>query len=128
MYNFADGVGESIRLTRDEALGLLHERHDLDEVFDGICDEYTDEDFINEKARALGLADEYDNFSYSGECEALGHYLEAWGYVIDHIFSGDITEDNLDSWMGYFDSEFSDYDMDIEEWMEENEVDEDYED
>lgn len=117
-YDYADDVKAKIKLTSEQALGLLRGRHDLDTVFDGICDKCYDEDLVNAKARSEGIADEYDSFSYGGESEELNGWLDAWSYILHSILSGDITEDELDSWLEYFDDS-DNYEMEISDWYEE---------
>lgn len=119
-YYFTEDAEESIELSAKEALGLLYGQHDKDAAFDGICEESYDEDLINDKADELGFADDYDSFSYGGESEELEAYLNAWDYILDSIMSGDITEENLDSWLEYFDDS-DNYEYEIVEWYEERE-------
>lgn len=117
-YCFADDVKAEIKLTSEQALGLLRGRHDFDTLFDGICDKCYDEDLVNAKARSKGIADEYDSFTYGGESEGLEGWLEAWSYILDSILSGDITENEVDSWLEYFDDS-DNYEMEISDWYEE---------
>ena len=102
-YYFDEDGEEEIPLTAMEAIGLLYGQYDLEEVFEGICDKALDEDYINDKAEEMELADGYDSsFSYGGECEGLDGFHDAWVFFIENILSGDITEDALDSWIEYF--------------------------
>lgn len=116
-YYFTEDAEECIELSAKEALGILYGQHDIDEVFEGICDESYDEELINDKADKLGFADDYDNFCYGGECEQLESYLNAWDYIIDSIMSDEIVEEDLDSWLEYFDDS-DNYEYDIVEWYE----------
>ena len=116
-YSFTEDAEECIELSAQEALGILYGKHKIDKVFNGICDESYDEYFINAKARKLGIAEDYDNFIYGAECEPLETYLNAWGYILDAIMSGDITEEDIDSWLKYFDDE-NNYDKQITVWRE----------
>lgn len=122
-YYFTEDAEEKIELTSKEALGLLYGQHDVDSVFNGIYNESYDEDLINDKADELGFASDYDSFSYGGECEELEAYLNAWEYILDCIHDGEITEDNLDEWLEYFDDS-DNYEMEISEWHDELESNE----
>lgn len=119
-YYFTEDAEESIELSAKEALGLLYGQHDLKEAFDGICEESYYEDIINDKADKLGFANDYDSFSYGGESEELEAYLNAWDYILDSIMSNEITEEDLGSWLEYFD-DTDNYENDIVEWHENKE-------
>ena len=119
-YYFTEDAEESVELTAEEALGLLRGKYDMPEVFDGICNIKYDEYLVNRKADELGFADDYDYFSYGGECEQLEAYLNAWDYIIDSILDDEIPEDLLDSWLEYFD-DTDNYEYEIVEWYEERE-------
>lgn len=121
-YYFDEDAEEKIPLTANEAIGLLYGQYDLDEVFEDICDEALDEDFINDKAEDMDFASEYDQFIYDGECEELDGFLDAWVCIIRKILSGDITEETLDSWMKYFDDS-DNYESDICDWYEDRKED-----
>lgn len=115
-YYFDENAEEEVPLTAMEAIGLLYGQYDLDEVFEGICDQALDEDFINDKAEEMGLANGYDDsFSYGGECGGLDGFLDAWVFILENILSGDITEQTLDSWTEYFDDP-ENYETDISDW------------
>lgn len=117
-YYFTEGAEEAIELTAKEALGILHGHHGMDEIFEGICEESYDEDFINDKADELGFASDYDTFSYGSDCEQLDAYLSAWEYIIDSILFGGISEEDIDSWLEYFDDS-NNYEMAIADWYKE---------
>ena len=115
-YYFDENAEEKVPLTAKEAIGLLYGQYDLDEVFEGICDQALDEDFINDKAEEMGLANGYDDsFSYGGECGGLDGFLDAWVFILENILSGDITKQTLDSWTEYFDDP-ENYETDINDW------------
>ena len=115
-YYFDENAEEEVPLTAKEAIGLLYGQYDLDDVFEGICDQALDEDFINDKAEEMGLANGYDDrFSYGGECEGLDGFIDAWVFILENILSGDITEQTLDSWTEYFDDP-ENYETDINDW------------
>lgn len=119
-YYFDEDAEEKIPLTAKEAIGLFYGRYDLEEVFEGICDEALDEDFVNDKAEKMDFASEYDQFIYGGECEELDGFLDAWVCIMEKILSGDITEETLDSWTEYFDDP-DNYESDISDWHEDRE-------
>lgn len=115
-YTFAEEVELEIELTKQEALGLLYGENPIDTVFEGICDTPLDDDLVNAKADAMNIADDYDNFSYGGNCETLEAYLDAWDYIISHILIGEITEEKVESWLEYF-KDSSNYEIEIDDWM-----------
>lgn len=129
-YYFTENAEKCIELSAKEALGILYGQHEIDKVFEGICDESYDEDLINDKAKKLGFAKDYDRFSYGGECEQLEAYINAWDYILDSIMSEEITEKNLDLWLMYFD-DTDNYEFEIDKWHGEEEEyeeeDEEYE-
>lgn len=132
-YYFAENESVVIELTSDEALGLLRGEHDIAEVFDGICDNQFDESLINDKAVKIGVADGYDNHTYSSdydeeeENELLDSCVDAWVTVIQKILDGEITEDDVDDWLWYFD-DTDNFEEDIESWHDEMEEFEDEDD
>ncbi len=119
-----EGVNESIHLSSPEVLGLLHSEYGHDKLFEDIDYEDADEDLINGKAAQRGFAEDYNPFSCDGMCEALEVYLDSWDTIIDKIKGGEVTEDNLDNWLEYFDDSHN-FEEDIESWMDEQEFDED---
>ena len=118
-YYFAENAEEGIHLTREEALGLLKSEHDrIDAIQGGGC-KVLDEDFINEKAEKMGFADEYDRLNYGGRCDSIEQFVSAWDVLLDLILEGEVTEENLDKWLAYFDDS-DNYETDIKEWFEES--------
>lgn len=121
-YEFTDDAEEEICLTTQEALNLLcASTLDKKILFEGLCDEQLDEEdaesIINEKAKKLGFAEDYDNFCYGAEeYVEYDNCIDSWKYVISHILSGDITEKSFNSWMEYFSD--SNYDYSIVDWYE----------
>lgn len=116
-YNFADDASEGLDLTASEALGLLYGKHDIPKVFSKFNVKPLDEDFVNKKAEIKGFANDYDNFDYGGECEELENYLESWGFLLEQIYDEKIEEDELDSWMEYFEDSDNFYTT-IEDWYD----------
>ena len=57
----------------------------------------------------------YAEWSYLEELEA---YLDAWNYILNAIMSDEITEENMTSWLEYFD-DAENYEYRIAEWYEE---------
>lgn len=119
-YYFDENAAEKIPLTAQEAIGLLYGKYNLEEVFEGICKDVLDDDFINGKAEIMDFAGGYDYFTYSGECEGIEKCVDAWVYVIESILLGEITEETLDSWTEYFDDP-DNFEYDIEGWHEDRE-------
>jgi len=119
-YDYTDDAEETIHLTADEARSLLNGGPINSLVLKGICDRSLDEEFIDEKARQAGLAAGYETFDYWGSCERLDSYLESWRTIIAKIECGEITEENLDKWLEYFDDS-DNYEWEIESWYEDNE-------
>lgn len=117
-YLFAEDAEESIELSAKEALGLLYGEHNIKEVFRGICRKSYGEDLINSKAEKKGFADDYDTFCYNWSYEELEAYLDAWNYILNAIMSDEITEENMTSWLEYFD-DAENYEYRIAEWYEE---------
>ena len=117
-YVYEEDAEESIELTEQEALGLLHGKHELEEVFGDICEKSYDAKLINSKANELGFAENYDDFFYSSDNEKLDGYLNAWDYILEAIMSEEIDEDDLDAWLDYFDDS-ENFVSDIEEWFNE---------
>lgn len=119
-YYFAEGEEQKITLTTQEVLGLLlNENPDCQPLMQ-LCNQSIDENDINDKAEQLDFASGYDYFSYGGECEQLDNYLDAWNTIISRILNGDITEQNLDVWLAYF-NEDENLESDIEDWV--NDID-----
>ena len=83
-------------LTGDEVRALLRYSCDKPEVFEGICDEELTEEFLEDKAEEDGIAEGYDYYSYSAECDVSG-YIYEWKRLIQAILSGDVTEENIDA-------------------------------
>ena len=118
-YYLGEHEEAQLSLTANEVLGLLYGSYDMKEVFEGICDQRLDEDYINDKVEEEGIFNEedddyYDGYSYSGESQQLDNYLDSWVYLLNNILSGNITEEQLDSWLRYFDEK--DYSWKIEFW------------
>lgn len=123
-YYFAENEPIKIILSSEEALGLLRCEHDIANVFKDICEMKYDEEFINCKAKSIGIADEYDNYTYSNEDEdedegkkIIKSCIDSWVTVIQKILDGEITEDNLEHWLWYFENQ-ENFEEDIEDWLE----------
>ncbi|MGM9832339.1 MAG: hypothetical protein ACI31A_01455 [Candidatus Limisoma sp.] len=123
-YYFTEDAEEGIDLSAKEALGLLYGKHNKKEVFDGICKKSYDKNLINSKAEELGFANNYDNLIYGVNNECLEAYLNAMEYILDAIMSGEITDENLGTWLEYFDDS-NNYEYNIIDWYKDRE---DYED
>lgn len=119
LQNITEDAEETIALTSNEAIGLLWGYHEMDTLFEGLCEKPLEEDLVNEKAEEKGFVSDYDNFGYGGESEELDKYLDAWGIILTKIFEEEITEDNLEEWLNYFDDS-DNWEYDIEEWFEDN--------
>lgn len=122
-YCFAEDTPEKLKLTGDEVRALLRCEHDIPEAFDGICSETLGEDFINKKAEEADFADDYDNYSYSYNCDELDNYIDAWQTIITKILSGDIDENNLGRWLKYFDDK-ENFESSIDIWESDLEYEE----
>ena len=96
----------------------MYGEHNIKEVFRGICRKSYGEDLINSKAEKKGFADDYDTFCYNWSYEELEAYLDAWNYILNAIMSDEITEENMTSWLEYFD-DAENYEYRIAEWYEE---------
>lgn len=116
-YYFTEDAEEKLTLTSQQALGLLYGENPDIEIFKDFGIQTLDSDFINELADSAGFASDYDYLSYDGNCEALEACLNAWKYIIEHIFTEDITEESLDVWMQYFEDD-DNFEYDITEWYE----------
>lgn len=116
-FYFTEDAVEKLTLTSQQALGLLYGENPDIEIFKDFGIQALDSDFINELADSAGFASDYDYLSYDGNCEALESCLNAWKYIIEHIFTEDITEESLDVWMQYFEDD-DNYEYDIAEWYE----------
>lgn len=121
-FHFDEDAEEKITLTAKEAIGLLYGQYNLEDIFEGFCEDALDEDFINDKAEKMDFASEYDQFIYGGESDEFEGFLDAWAYIIDKILSGDITEDTLNSWLEYFDDP-DNFDSSISDWYEDRDDD-----
>ena len=114
-YYFAEDYPAKINLDTKEAIGLLWGYHKIDNLFKGLCDEPLGESDINEWAGYDNIASNCDYFGYGGSCERLEQYIASMCTVLEKIFDGSITEENLDDWMEYFEDSWN-FDYDIEEW------------
>lgn len=119
-YEVAIDLEKKINLSRKEVLGLLKGECNASKVFDGICDEAFDEELIEAKAEDLGFASKYNRYCYGGESQTLEHCVNAWLNIIESIFDGDVSEDNVDYWLKYFDDPDNFY-GDLYEWHENKE-------
>ena len=118
---------EELLLSKEEIYFLLDEQLDSKDVFAGKNLKRVDvesrlEELAYDASWPDGTPDEDDenyedpdNFSYWGTCYHIEPYLNAYVFIIEKILSGDITEDNLDFWLSYFEDS-SNYDIDIEDW------------
>lgn len=119
-YMFEEDTELEVRLTADEALGLLYGYSENLEAFRGICRRKLDENFVMDKLDDSGEADQHDHFDYSGSCDEFDIYAKAWDTLICKILDGKITEDELPGWVDYFsDLENLRDENDIESWYEE---------
>lgn len=114
-YCFGDDVQETINISGNEARALLKHEHDIPAVFDEICSEELDEDFINEKAEEAGIAERYDYLTYSYNCDELDNFIDSWNILITKIMSGEIVEDELDTWLEYF-NDSDNFEDTIDDW------------
>ncbi len=122
-FYLSEDVKEHISLTAPQALGLLYNVRPSQKVFQGFEVESVNEYTIENLAEQMGFAEDYDYYSYGGECVAMDNYIDAWTDLIEGILAGDITEDNLDSWMEYFDNAGY-YDSTFDDWSLEEDEDE----
>lgn len=116
-YCFTENACECLDLTVSEALGLLYGKYDIPQLFSLFNTEQLSKDFINTKAEKKGFAKNYDSFNYGGTCYALENYLEAWRFILEQIYEEEIDEDELESWLEYFDDS-DNFDTDIQEWYQ----------
>lgn len=84
----------------------------------GLCTKTYGEKFIREKNAKLDFSYCYDYYSYGNNADYVNRFLDSWGYVINHILSGDITEGSLPLYLHYFEEEEyrDEYAENIEEW------------
>ena len=124
-----------------ELLYLLSKRVDSKELFKGFVLKKIDvdevlEEFAKEHAFPDGCGfyscddEDYDpenedyedrecvdNYSVSCDCWRLESHLKAWEYLLNKVLSGEITEEELEGWMEFFDDAiYEDEEADIEEW------------
>lgn len=120
-YYIEEDVKHGIELTADQARGILFSE-DRALFFEGLSyNDSIDECTIEDKATELGFAENYDYFSYSGHCDDIESYLEAWSTLLNMILDGDIAEDSLSGWLEYFDNSdnYGERGCAIEDWHEE---------
>lgn len=116
---------ETLYLSPSELYYLIDSRVGHHELFKGLKSkkidvEQTMYDMAREGAWPDGETEESDYFSYSGKCEAIHYYVDAYAYILRSIMSGEITEGSLDSWLEYFDDS-ENFEYDIKEWHETDE-------
>ena len=118
------GTG-SFYLEKSEILYLLKKKCNHEEVFDGCELKTIDlECALLEKAVILANPDsdyseddEDDSWSYGyrGE-EVIENFLNAYSSIISGIYSGQIDENNLDSYLVYFDNK-DNFEYEIEDFV-----------
>lgn len=116
-YYFTEDAQEKLGLTSEQAIGLLYGENPDVNIFKEFGIQPLDSDFIDELADSAGFASDYDYLSYDGRCESLEACLNAWKYIIEHIFTEVINEESLDVWMQYFEDN-ENFEYDIAEWYE----------
>ena len=110
---FAEDEPYKFYLSGDEIRQLLHSEFKGNKAFNGVCDKSLNKDFLNEKAEAMNIADEFDYYFYVGQSEPLENYISSWVELIDRIMEGSVTEANVDQMLKYFeDSENWESDID----------------
>lgn len=112
-FSFAEDYKVKIKLTTDQAIGLLCDYHNLTDF--GY--ELLGKDFIDDIAVNMGIADRCDYFGYGGSCDEIENYIDSICCVLKNIIEGKITEENLEGWMEYFEDRWN-FEYHIEEWHE----------
>lgn len=115
------GDGE-LYLSEEQVMYLISSRTGDDKIYENMVLEEVDTDSLiydlaEENAFPDGSEEEWD---IGGNCEELEGFLNAWDVLICKIEDGEITEECIDRWLEYFDDS-SNFDMDIDEWVEDGE-------
>lgn len=120
---------DKIELSEGELLYLISQQNVDKEIFEGLkLTPINIESMLSDMAESGACVDEFyefsdydedeieelkDCWSYSGECSQLEGFLKSWEIVLNKIMAGEITEDNLDECLEYFDDS-SNFDFLIE--------------
>ena len=117
-FNYTEEYKE-FEIYKAEILYLLKERCEHKEAFEGreiAKVDLWDDILFEYVVRDVIYVDELDNpLEFSIQDEVIENYLDAYVYIIEHIYSGQIDDNNLDAWMKYF-GDNENLKMSIETW------------